>query len=171
MKNKIIKVDEEDKKIGEIEKLKAHEKGVLHRAFSIFILNDEGEMLLQKRAESKYHGGGLWSNSCCSHPTEDNNLKKQAKKRLKEEMGFSAEIGEIGTTKYNLKVGNLIEHELDHLFIGTYNGAVDPNSKEVSDYQWLSLSEIEKDIEKNPEKYTPWFKVILPKVLEIIKIN
>ncbi|MGM0438911.1 MAG: isopentenyl-diphosphate Delta-isomerase [Patescibacteria group bacterium] len=167
----IIKVDDEDKKLGEIEKLKAHEEGILHRAFSIFIFNDEGEMLLQKRAEGKYHGGGLWSNTCCSHPNKDGGLKKQAKRRLKEEMGFTAEIGEVGTVKYNLEVGDLTEHEYDHLFIGTYNGKVNPNPKEVSDYKWLPLSEIEKDIKEDPNNYTPWFKEILPKVLEIININ
>lgn len=162
----IIKVDENDNKIGEIEKLRAHKEGVLHRAFSIFILNNEGEMLLQKRAESKYHGGGLWSNTCCSHPTKNDNIVSQAKKRLKEEMGFSAEMGKLGEVKYNLDVGDLIEHEYDHLFIGTYNEKVNPNPEEVSDYKWVPLYEIEKDIEENPKKYTPWFKVLFPEVIK-----
>lgn len=162
----IIKVDENDKKLGEIEKLKAHKEGVLHRAFSVFILNDGGEMLLQKRAENKYHGGGLWSNTCCSHPTDNNDLINQVKKRLMEEMGFSCQIGKIGEKVYNLKVGDLIEHEYDHLFIGTYNGKVNPDPGEVSDYKWMSLYEIEKDIEENPERYTPWFKVLFPEVLK-----
>ncbi len=163
---KIIKVDENDKKIGEIEKLKAHKEAVLHRAFSVFILNDEGEMLLQKRADDKYHGGGLWSNACCSHPTEDDNLREQAEERLMEEMGFKTKIGKIGEAKYNLEVGDLVEHEYDHLFIGAYNGKVDPNPKEVSDYKWTPLHEIEKDLKDNSEKYTPWFKFLYPKVLD-----
>lgn len=167
---KIIKVDENDKKLGEIEKLKAHKEGVLHRAFSVFILNDEGEMLLQKRAERKYHGGGLWSNTCCSHPTKESNLKKQAEKRLFEEMGFNTQIGKIGIAKYNLEVGDLIEHEYDHLFIGTYNGNPKPNSDEVSDYRWVPLHEIEKDLKENSDKYTPWFKVLYPKVLDSLGV-
>lgn len=165
---KIIRVDENDKKIGEIEKLKAHKEAVLHRAFSIFILNDEGEMLLQKRADDKYHGGGLWSNACCSHPTEDDNLQKQAERRLMEEMGFRTKIGKIGEAKYNLEVGNLIEHEYDHLFIGTYNGEIKPNPKEVSDYRWISLENLEKDLKTNPDIYTPWFKFLYPEVLNCL---
>ncbi len=169
--NNIIKVDENDNKVGEIEKLKAHKEATLHRAFSVFILNDEGEMLLQKRAEGKYHGGGLWSNTCCSHPVEEDNLKEQAKERLFEEMGFKTKIGKIGTAKYKLKVGDLTEHEYDHLFIGTYNGRVKPNPKEVSDYRWMALHDIEKDLKENPEKYTPWFIFLYPKVLENLGVK
>ena len=164
----ILRVDENDNKIGEIEKLKAHKEAVLHRAFSVFVLNDEGEMLLQKRADNKYHGGGLWSNTCCSHPTEDGDLQKQAENRLDEEMGFKTKIGKIGEVKYNLEVGDLIEHEYDHLFIGTYNGEVRPNPEEVSDYRWVALHKIEKDLEENPDIYTPWFKFLYPKVLNYL---
>ena len=167
---KIIKVDENDKKIGEIEKLTAHEEGVLHRAFSVFILNDEGEMLLQKRADDKYHGGSLWSNACCSHPTEGGNLREQAEERLMEEMGFTTQIGKIGTAKYNLEVGDLIEYEYDHLFIGTYNGKINPNPEEVSDHKWLPLHEIEKDLKENCDKYTPWFKFLYPKILSSLGV-
>ncbi len=161
---KILKVDEKDNRIGGIQKLKAHQEGVLHRAFSVFVLNDQGEMLLQKRADQKYHGGGLWSNTCCSHPTQDNQLKKQAEDRLEEEMGFTTKIGKIGTVKYKLQVGKLVEHEYDHLFIGTYNGNVDPNPEEVSDHKWMALPDIEKDLKDNPGKYTPWFKVLYSKL-------
>ncbi len=165
-KNMIIKVNEKDHSLGYVDKLAAHKEAILHRAFSVFILNNKGEMLLQKRADNKYHGGGLWSNTCCSHPTEDENLKIQAEKRLMEEMGFKTKIGKIGEAKYNLKVGNLIEHEYDHLFIGTYNGEIKPNPKEVSDYKWVSLPKLEKDLEDNPGIYTPWFKFLYPRVVK-----
>ncbi len=167
----IIKVNKDDEKIGEIEKMKAHQEGVLHRAFSIFILNDKGEMLLQKRAGGKYHGGGLWSNTCCSHPTRQEGLKKQAEKRLKEEVGFTTKIKKIGEIKYNLKVGNLIEHEYDHLFMGNYNGKVNPDPKEVSDYKWVSLEKLEKDLKENPDIYTPWFKLLYFEASNSFKIN
>jgi isopentenyl-diphosphate delta-isomerase len=166
MKKNVIKVDKEDKKIGEIEKLEAHQDGILHRAFSIFILNDEGEMLLQKRADQKYHAGGLWTNACCSHPTEETDLKEQAKKRLREEMGFETEIGQIDIIPYRAEVGDLIENEIDHIFIGIYNGNIKPNPDEVSDYKWISLDKLEQDLEKNSEKYTPWFKILYPQVVE-----
>ena len=128
-------------------------------------------MLLQKRAKGKYHGGGLWSNACCSHPTRDGNIKDQAEKRLVEEMGFATKIGKIGTAKYNLEVGDLVEHEYDHLFIGTYNGEVDPSPEEVSDYRWTRLHEIEKDLKENPDKYTPWFRFLYPKFLESLGVK
>jgi len=161
---KIIKVDKEDNKTGEIEKLEAHKKGILHRAFSIFIFNKKGEMLLQKRADEKYHGGGLWSNTCCSHPTKEGDIVNQAKKRLIEEMGFETELEKVGLINYKAKVGDLTENEMDHIFFGTYRGSVDPNPEEVSDYRWVSISDLEKEMEEDPEKFTPWFKIIYTKL-------
>lgn len=168
--NKLIKVDKDDNKIGEVEKLKAHKEAILHRAFSVFILNNEGEMLLQKRAAAKYHGADLWSNACCSHPTKDNDLRKQAEERLMEEMGFTTTIGKIGTAQYKLKVGDLVEHEYDHLFIGTYNGEIDPDPEEVADYEWIPLHKVEKDLKDNPKKYTPWFKFLYPKIVNSLRV-
>ncbi len=161
---KIIKVDENDKEIGEIGKMEAHKKAVLHRAFSIFIFNKKGEVLLQRRADSKYHGGGLWSNACCSHPTVGGNLKKQAQKRLDEEMGFIVDIKKIDVIQYRAKVGELVENEVDHIFIGEYEGGINPDPKEVSDYKWIGLKKLEEDLKKNPKNYTPWFKILYSKL-------
>ncbi len=152
---KVITVDDKDRKIGEMEKLKAHEEGALHRAFSVFIMNKKGELLIQKRAAEKYHGGGLWSNTCCSHPTGQ--IKTDAERRLAEEMGFSVDLIEFGEVKYNLKVGKLIENEYDHLFIGFYDGPINPNPEEVSDYKWIVPEILKRDFSENPNRYTPWF--------------
>lgn len=163
-RNYVVLVDKSGKEIGKEEKLKAHREGKMHRAFSIFIFNKKRELLLQKRAESKYHSSGLWSNTCCSHPRTGFDLKEEAKKRLKEEMGIKADLKEIFSFIYKAKVGELIEHEFDYVFIGKFDGEPKPNEKEVADWKWLTEKELRKDIQKNPEKYTPWLKIILNKV-------
>jgi isopentenyl-diphosphate delta-isomerase len=162
---KVILVDKKDNQIGVEEKRKAHLKGKLHRAFSIFIFNKKGEILLQKRAKSKYHSAGLWSNTCCSHPGENQNLKEEAKRRLKEEMGIECDLKEIFSFIYKAKVGNLIEHEFDHVFLRKFNGNPRPNKYEVEDWKWINPLKLKKDIKENPERYTYWFKLILEKVL------
>ncbi len=163
MSTKVILVDKADKKIGLEEKIKAHLRGKLHRAFSVFIFNKKGELLIQKRAKSKYHSGGLWANTCCSHPRPGENLKKTAKSRLKEEMGIYPSLKEVFSLVYKAKVGNLIEYEFDHIFFGRFDGEPKPNKKEVEDWKWISLEELKRDIKENPEKYAAWFKIILKK--------
>lgn len=160
----VILVNKKDEAIGVEEKMEAHIKGKLHRAFSILLFNKKGETLIQKRAKSKYHSGGLWTNTCCSHPRPKENLKVAAKRRLKEEMGISCNLKEVSSSTYKVKVGNLIEHEFNHLFLGKFEGYPKPNKKEVADWQWIKLSDLKADIKKNPQKYAPWFKIILKRM-------
>lgn len=161
LKNEVILVDENDNPVGTEEKLKAHQQGKLHRAFSIFIFNSKGELLLQKRAKEKYHSGGLWTNTCCSHPGPGQELEKEAQKRLQEEMGFTCDMKEISSFLYKADLGNLIEHEFDHVFLGEFNGDPKPNKEEAEDWKWISLKDLNQDIKKHPEEYTEWFKIIL----------
>lgn len=156
----VILVDKKDNIIGVEEKIKAHQKGKLHRAFSILLFNKKGETLIQKRAKSKYHSPGLWSNTCCSHPRPNEDTKEAAKRRLKEEMGIKTNLKEVFSFIYKAKVGNLIEHEFDHVFLGSFNGKPKPNKKEVANWRWIKLKELEKEIKINSQGYTPWFKII-----------
>jgi isopentenyl-diphosphate delta-isomerase len=166
-----VLVDENDNEIGIEEKIKAHENGgKLHRAFSIFVFNSRGELLLQKRAETKYHAPGLWTNTCCSHPRPGESLEDAVHRRLKEEMGFDCELKRVFHVIYKADVGNgLTEWEFDHVFIGKFDGEPKPNPEEASDWKWVSLEEVERDVKEHPEKYTPWFRIILPKVIEYVK--
>lgn len=162
---KVILVDRADRKKGIAEKMEAHRKGILHRAFSILIFNKKGEMLLQQRARSKYHSGGLWTNACCSHPRPGEKMKEAIHRRLKEEMGFDCPLKEVGSFIYKVNLDKgLMEHEFDHVFIGYYNGKVRINKREAERYKWVSLKFLEQDIKKNPRKYTEWFKIILKKL-------
>jgi len=161
----IILVDEKDNQIGQMDKLEVHQKGLLHRAFSIFIFNDSNQLLLQKRAIDKYHSGGLWTNTCCSHPEEGESLDDACSRRLEEEMGFKTKFNFVTSFIYKAELDNqLTEHEFDHVFIGTYNAAPDPNSYEVSDWKYMDLTELERDIETNPNNYTIWFRIIFKEV-------
>ena len=163
---KVILVDKKDKEIGREEKIKAHREGKLHRSFSIFLFNKKGELLIQKRAKSKYHSPGLWSNACCSHPRPDRNLEDEAKRRLKEEMGIvKCNLKEVFNFIYNQKVGDLTEHEFDHVFFGTFGGNPKPNPDEAESWKWVNPIELKKDIKENPGKYTAWFKLILDRVI------
>ena len=171
MDEMIILVDENDREVGSEEKMRAHKKGVLHRAFSIFAFNEKGEMLLHRRAKTKYHSGGLWSNTCCSHPRVGELLEEAVHRRLKEEMGFDTDLKEIFHFIYRAQVGDLIEHELDHVFIGKYSGEVNPDPAEVDDYKWMPVDAVQEDVKKSPEKYTEWFKVALEKVAQFFKKN
>jgi isopentenyl-diphosphate Delta-isomerase len=160
----IIKVDAFDKEIGSIEKMEAHYKGVLHRAFSILIFNSKNQLLLQKRHSGKYHSPGLWTNTCCSHPRFGESLQDAIYRRLKEELGFTCELKEIFSFVYKVEFEDkLIENEYDHVFIGTYDGEVLPNEYEVEDFKWVSINEVKADIAANPHLYTYWFKVLLDK--------
>lgn len=170
----VILVDELDNEIGSEEKIKAHKKGLLHRAFSIFIFNKKGELLLQQRAKSKYHSGGLLTNTVCSHPLPNENISDAVTRRLKEEMRFDTELKEIFSFIYKSEYENgLTEYEFDHVFIGYYNSNPIPNIEEVENYKWVTMEYLKKDIEENQTKYTTWFKKILENkdFLKIINNN
>lgn len=165
----VILVDENDVSRGVMEKMEAHQKGELHRAFSIFVFNSKNELLLQRRALNKYHSGGLWTNTCCSHPLPDENIKESAHKRLQEEMGFDCVLNSAFHFIYKTDLDNgLTEHELDHVFIGHYDSNPIINSEEAMDWQYMAIDEIKENLKINPEQYTVWFKIIFEKVLENI---
>ncbi len=158
---RVILVNEKDEQIGTMPKLEAHEKAVLHRAFSVFILNDRGELLLQQRAALKYHSPMLWTNTCCSHQRDGENNIEAGKRRLLEEMGFVTELKEIFSFIYKAPFDNgLTEHELDHVMVGSFNENPKINHDEVGDFRWMTLESVKTDIENQPEIYTEWFKII-----------
>ena len=158
----VILVNKNDKKIGLMPKMEAHKKGALHRAFSIFIFNNKNELMIQKRNLNKYHSPGLWTNTCCSHQKDGESNISAGKKRLLEEMGFCVELNEIGSFIYNVGVDSgLIEHELDYILVGKYNGNVKINSDEVDNWKWMSLDNIKDDIRTRSKNYTEWFKIIM----------
>ena len=168
--NDIILVDENDKEIGSEEKMKAHKEGKLHRAFSIFIFNSKNELLLQKRASSKYHSPGLWTNTCCSHPKPGEDVLSAAHRRLKEEMGFDCKLKKIDSLVYKKSFPNgLTEHEYDHLIIGKSDITPKTNKDEADDFKWMALNKITDNIKANPKIYTYWFKITLPKVIKYLK--
>jgi isopentenyl-diphosphate delta-isomerase len=163
----VILVDGNDEQIGTMEKMEAHRKGVLHRAFSIFLFNEKNEMLLQQRAITKYHSGGLWTNACCSHPSPFEDTEVAASRRLREELGFTTPIKKIFDFNYNASFDNgLVEHEFDHVFVGTYTGKIKPNPAEVQDYCYKTMEEITATIASHSHKYTAWFCIAFPKVKE-----
>ncbi len=170
---RVILVDDNDKQIGTEDKLKAHmDGGKLHRAISIFVFNTKGETMLQRRALSKYHTPGLWSNTCCSHPFPGEKTIDAAHRRLKEEMGFDCNMKEEFSFVYKAPVGNgLTEWEYDHVIFGNYDSAPNPDPKEAMDWKWISLSELKRDISSNPEKYTPWLKIVIDKVISYVGQN
>lgn len=161
---KILLVDKNDKEIGFEDKAKVHKLGLFHRAFSIFVFNSQGELLIQKRSKNKYHSGNLWSNTCCSHQKQNEHLDDAVHKRLKIEMGLDCELQEFFNFSYKVKLDNgLIENEFDHVFIGVCDSKPKANLKEVSDYKYISLKELKKAIKLNPQDYTVWFKIIIKK--------
>ena len=158
-------VDEHDNALGVMDKMEAHQKGLIHRAFSIFVFNSRGEMLLQQRALSKYHSAGLWSNSCCSHPLPGEEVKEAATRRLNEELGFETSLEKIFDFIYQVSFENgLVENEFDHVFVGHYDGAININSEEVNDYALKPMEQIREELKKKPENYTEWFKISFPKI-------
>jgi isopentenyl-diphosphate delta-isomerase len=161
----VILVDENDVPTGTMEKMEVHEKALLHRAFSVFIFNSEGEMLLQQRAATKYHSPMLWTNTCCSHPAPGQDITYAAAKRLKEEMGFTTQLEKAFEFIYKAPFDNgLTEYEYDHVFIGVYDGAIIPDVDEVNWYQYQSTEIIQSDLQLYPEKYSEWFKIAFPKL-------
>lgn len=162
MMGNVILVDKKNHFLGEMEKMEAHRRGLLHRAFSIFIFNNSEELLLQKRNSSKYHSGGLWTNTVCSHPSPGESYKIAVHRRLKEEMGFDCAVKKVGCFIYKSKFSNeLTEHEYDCVFVGQYEGQIYPNPDEIEDYKWLDPEKIRQDLTKSPDKYTFWFKKIM----------
>jgi len=161
MEENVILVDLLDNQLGLMPKMEAHEKAVLHRAFSVFIFNDEGELMLQQRAAHKYHSPLLWTNTCCSHQRDGESNIEAGKRRLIEEMGFKTNLKEIFSFVYKAPFDNgLTEHELDHVMIGNFNGTPKINTDEVASYKWMTLEAVKKDIELQPKLYTAWFKII-----------
>ncbi|MEO8569094.1 MAG: isopentenyl-diphosphate Delta-isomerase [Ginsengibacter sp.] len=161
----VILVNEKDEQTGTMEKMEAHLKGLLHRAFSIFIFNSKGEILLQQRASGKYHNGGLWTNTCCSHPVPGENVIAAAKRRLLEEMGFTTNISPLFNFTYKATFDNgLTEYEYDHVLTGIYDGIVKTNAAEVSDYCFKTIEDIEASLITHPQKYTEWFKLAFPRI-------
>lgn len=160
----VILVNEDNEQIGTMPKMEAHEKALLHRAFSVFILNDEGEMMLQQRAASKYHSPLLWTNTCCSHQRVGETNIEAGKRRLNEEMGFVAELQELFSFIYKAPFDNgLTEHEFDFVLIGSFNAEPTINPKEVENWKWMSPKSVKEDMAISPEKYTVWFKIIFEK--------
>ena len=161
MKEHVILVDKQDNPIGLMEKIEAHEKALLHRAFSVFVFNEKNELMLQQRAAEKYHSPLLWTNTCCSHQRDGESNIEAGKRRLQEEMGFSCELEELFSFIYKAPFDNgLTEHELDHVMIGRFSDEPIINPEEVASYKWMPLEEVKSDIENHPEKYTAWFKII-----------
>lgn len=161
----VILVDVNDRQTGAMEKMEAHEKGVLHRAFSVFIFNTKGEMLLQQRALHKYHSGGLWTNACCSHPFPEEETATAAGRRLKEELGFETPVEKIFDFVYKADFDNgLTEHEFDHVFVGEYEGKIEYNKEEVMDFCYKAVPEIHHSLQTHPQKYTAWFHLAFPKI-------
>lgn len=161
----VVLVNENDQAVGVMAKMEAHQKGLLHRAFSVFIFDKKGNMLLQQRSANKYHGGHLWTNACCSHPYPEEKVADAAQRRLKEELGFTTQLTEIFSFTYKARVENdLIEHEYDHVFAGEYESNILPNANEVADYTYKPVTQIKAEIEAHPEKFTSWFKIAFPKI-------
>ena len=168
MQSKLITVDLLDNEIGSETKLFVHENSILHRAFSVFIVSDN-KMLLQKRAEGKYHSGGLWTNACCSHPRYGEKLHTAVERRLIDELNIKCSFKEIGSFVYYAEFENVCEYEYDHVFLGTYNGSIEPNPEEISEIKWMDIEEVQRDILKNPAIYTKWFVTALPMVIKHLK--
>ncbi len=168
---KVVLVDKNDKEVGLKEKIKAHEDGDLHRAFSAFVFNKKNELMIQKRALDKYHNGGLWSNTCCSHPRQDETVKDAGERRLQEEMGFDCELKDVGSIIYKKKFSNgLTEHEYDYVLIGRYDDEPILNQEEAMDWKWISLDELKNDMDNNKNKYTYWFCTLVQKHLDMLTV-
>ena len=165
MNQELILVNERDEPTGTGEKMQIHREGLLHRAFSVFIFNENGQMLLQQRSRSKYHSGGLWTNACCSHPAPGDETLVAAEKRLHEELGFNTPLTKVFDFVYKAGVENgMIEYEFDHVLVGEYDGPVDFNSDEVMDYCYQSMDELRESLRFKPNVYTEWFKLAFPRI-------
>ena len=169
MEERVILVGPEDEEIGTAAKLEAHTSGALHRAFSVFVLNGRGEILLQLRAIGKYHCGGLWSNSCCGHPRPSEETRAAATRRLAEEMGFACELRHLFAFTYRVELGaGLWEHEIDHVFIGHHDDAPQPDPLEVSEWRWLAPDALQAEMASDPDRFTPWLAPALSGLMRIL---
>lgn len=167
MMEQVVLVNELDQEIGLMEKMEAHEKALLHRAFSVFVFNEQGALLLQQRALSKYHSGGLWTNTCCSHPRPNETVLDAANRRLMEEMGFTTPLEKVLDFIYQAEFSNgLTEHEFDHVFIGQYNGAIVPDPNEVHAYEYRTMESIQASLDAKEGLFTAWFEIIFPKMMD-----
>lgn len=167
MEEHVVLVSEKDEILGLMEKMQAHQNGILHRAFSVFLFNENGEMLLQKRSANKYHSPNQWTNAVCSHPRNNETYLDGAKRRLQEELGIDAELRPKFSFIYKADVGqNLWEHELDHVFTGDFNGIFKINPEEVSEIRYISMEDLEKEMQQEPKNFTEWFKIILKEYKE-----
>jgi isopentenyl-diphosphate delta-isomerase len=166
---KVVLVNEQDEVIGVEDKTRAHLLGALHRAFSVFVVNAAGQLMVQKRALTKYHSRGLWSNTCCGHPRQDETLKKAARRRLREEMGFDAHLTELFAFIYraNLEDG-LIENEYDHVLVGWFEGVPKPDPTEVADWRWVDIATLSVDLKEHPESYAYWFRISFDRFLRAV---
>ncbi len=165
MIEEVVLVNEKDEAVGAMEKMAAHEQAILHRAFSVFIFNKNGDVLMQQRAHSKYHSGGLWTNTCCSHPRPGEEVVAAATRRLQEEMGFTTNLTKAFDFTYKAAFENgLTEHEFDHVIIGQYDGVVNYNPNEVAAYAFMPVHELEHQIQETPERFTAWFHIAYPKL-------
>jgi isopentenyl-diphosphate delta-isomerase len=161
MEERVVLVDENDAEVGTLEKQRAHLEGRLHRALSVFVLNSRGEMLLQRRASGKYHSGGLWTNTCCSHPRPGEAVDEAARRRLREEMGIDVDLTPLFEFTYRADVGEgLVEHEYDHVFAGHYDGEPVPSVDEVDGWRWVPVAEVARQVREDPDAFTPWFRVV-----------
>ena len=168
-KEYVILVDTADSELGTMEKMEAHEKAVLHRAFSVFIFNDRGELMLQQRAAHKYHSPLLWTNTCCSHQRQGESNIEAGKRRLREEMGFEVDLDKKFHFVYKAEFDNgLTEHELDHVMVGYYNGEPTINPEEVASWKWISMEVLQQDMKDHPQDYTAWFKIIFDRFVEFL---
>ncbi|HAD97230.1 MAG TPA: isopentenyl-diphosphate delta-isomerase [Cryomorphaceae bacterium] len=166
----VVLVDEHDNELGLMEKMEAHRQGLLHRAFSVFILNSNGELMMQQRAFHKYHSGGLWTNTCCSHPRHNERPEDAAHRRLQEEMGFDCPLNKLFDFVYRAEFDNdMTEHEFDHLYVGYSDSTPRINPDEVASWKWMSLEELERDMAVNSDDYTEWFKIIFNRFVEKLK--
>lgn len=171
MEDVLILVDAMDRPIGTAGKSDAHRDGLLHRAFSVFIVHD-GKILLQQRQKNKYHSGGLWANACCSHPRAGENLPEAVARRMQQELGFSCPVTEIGHFVYRSQYApQLFEYEYDHVFVGDYAGEISPNPEEIAQLKWVTPEELTRDLMEHPECYGSWFLTAAPMVLEYLSLN
>ena len=172
VEEQVILVNEHDEQIGLMPKMEAHEKAVLHRAFSVFVFNTKNELMLQQRAAHKYHSPLLWTNTCCSHQRDGESNIEAGTRRLKEEMGFTTDLKETTSFIYKAPFDNgLTEHELDHIMLGYYENKPIINKQEVEDWKWMPLEDVKHDINVHPEQYTAWFKIIFEKFYNYINTN
>ena len=168
----VVLVDAEDRELGSAPKSRVHRTGERHRAVSVFLFDEVGQVLLQRRADSKYHSPGLWSNTCCGHPRPRESAEAAARRRLREEMGVQCELRHVGTFEYRADVGQgLVEHEVDHVFTGRFAGAPTPDPAEVSEFQWVHLDDLVNDMRDNPGRYSAWLPLALTRVGTALRGN